>query len=458
MVRQDRRLIEMSKEHLSALKTVNLLIATVAFLLVVCSSGKEASGQSLDFMRQQGRAMLSAIQVDIKRNYYDASFHGADIESRFNAADVKMKQAASINEILEIIANVVDSIEDSHTYFLPPSRTVRIEHGWQMQMIGDGCYVTAVQPGSNAEAAGLAPGDKILILEGTKITRANLLRLEYNVYLLGPRASMKMLIEKPDGNKKQMEVMAKVTEGKTLINLQTGMSSDTLNVIRDAQTEARLHRHRYYEIGDSHIIWKMPSFDLADRQVDAIIDKARGRKAVIIDLRGNGGGSEDTLLRLVGNFFDHDVKLGDLKRRKETKALISKTRGDRAFKGQLVVLVDSDSGSASELFARVIQIEKRGTVIGDHTAGKVMRAKYYDHVVGAGPVIPYGVSITDADIVMTDGKSLERAGVTPDELLIPTALDLATKLDPVLSRAAKIAGLDLSPDKAAALFPIEWRK
>ena len=73
--------------------------------------------------------MLSAIQVDIKRNYYDAAFHGAGIEARFNEADAKMKQAASINEILEIIANVVDSIEDSHTFFLPPSRTVRIEHG-----------------------------------------------------------------------------------------------------------------------------------------------------------------------------------------------------------------------------------------------------------------------------------------------------------------------------------------
>jgi len=448
----------MTYKNSSILRRLCLIIAASGCLLAMSQSNSAVRAQSLDFLRQQGRAMLSAIQVDIKRNYYDASFHGADIEARFGEADVKMKQAASINEILEIIATVVDSIEDSHTFFLPPSRTVRIEHGWQMQMIGDGCYVTAVQPGSNAEAVGLTPGDKILVLEGIRVTRANLLRLEYNVYLLGPRAGMKMLIERPNGNKKQMEVMAKVTEGKTLINLQTGMSSDTLNVIRDAQTEARLHRHRYYEIGDSHIIWKMPSFDLADRQVDAIIDKARDRKAVIIDLHGNSGGSEETLLRLIGNFFDHDVKIGDLKRRKETKALIAKTRGDRAFKGQLVVLVDSDSGSASELFARVVQIEKRGIVIGDRTAGKVMRARYYDHVVGAGPVIPYGVSITDADIIMTDGKSLERAGVTPDELLIPTASDLATKLDPVLSRAAKVAGLDLSPEKAGALFPVEWRK
>jgi C-terminal processing protease CtpA/Prc len=442
----------------SSFTRMSLLFTAAACLVIVSNSRSPVKAQSLDFLRQEGRAMLSAIQVDIKKNYYDPSFRGIDIDARFNEADVKIKQAASINEILEIIANVVDEIGDSHTFFLPPSRSVRIEHGWQMQMIGDNCYVTAVQPGSNAEAKGLAPGDKILVLEGYKVTRANLLQVQYVIYLLGPRPSTKMIVEKPGGKQQQLEVMAKVTAGKALINLEIGVGSDTSNIIREAQTEARLRRHRYYEFGDSHIIWKMPSFDLADKQVDGIVDKARNRKALIIDLRGNGGGSEETLLRLIGNCFDHDVKLGNLKRRKETKPLVAKTRGDRAFKGQLVVLVDSDSGSAAELFARVIQLEKRGTVIGDRTAGKVMRGKFYDHEVGAGPVIPYGVSITDADIVMTDGKSLERFGVTPEELMLPTAADLAAQLDPVLSRAAQIAGLNITAEKAGALFPIEWRK
>jgi C-terminal processing protease CtpA/Prc len=442
----------------SSFTRMSLLLTAAACLVMSSNSRSPAEPQSLDFLRQEGRAMLSAIQVDIKKNYYDPSFRGIDIDVRFNEAGVKMKQAASINEILEIIANVVDQIDDSHTFFLPPSRSVRIEHGWHMQMIGDNCYVTAVQPGSNAEAKGLAPGDRILVLEGSKVTRATLLRLQYFIYLLGPRPSIKLIVEKPSGKRQQLEVMARVTEGKTLINLQTGVGSDTTNIIREAQMEARLRRHRYYEIGESHLIWKMPSFDLAERQVDAIVDKARNRKALIIDLRGNGGGSEETLLRLIGNCFDHDVKVGDLKRRKETKPLVAKTRGDRAFKGQLVVLVDSDSGSAAELFARVVQLEKRGSVIGDRTAGKVMRSKFYDHEVGAGPVIPYGVSVTDADIVMTDGKSLERLGVAPEELILPTAADLAAQLDPVLSRAAQLTGLDITSERAGKLFPVEWRK
>jgi carboxyl-terminal processing protease len=201
----------------------------------------------------------------------------------------------------------------------------------------------------------------------------------------------------------------------------------------------------------------MPEFDLEETQIKELIDKARKRKALILDLRGNSGGSEKVLLSLLGNLFDHDVKVGELKRRSESKPLIAKTRGVNAFTGKVVVLVDSDSASASEIFARVMQQEKRGVVIGDRSAGLVMRGKSYDHQFGQDLLFYYGMVVTDADLIDPDGNSLEHVGVAPDELMLPTADDLAAGRDPVLAHAAKIAGLALTPEKAGAMFPIEWR-
>ena len=152
------------------------------------------------------------------------------------------------------------------------------------------------------------------------------------------------------------------------------------------------------------------------------------------------------------------MKIGDLKRRKETKPLIAKTRGDQVFTGKVVVLVDGESGSAAELFARVVQLEKRGTVIGDRSAGAVMRAREFPHTLGVDTIVPYGVSITDADIIMSDGKSLEHLGVTPDEIKVPTASDLAAGRDPVLAYAASLLGTSITADKAGTFFPLEWRK
>ena len=59
---------------------------------------------------------------------------------------------------------------------------------------------------------------------------------------------------------------------------------------------------------------------------------------------------------------------------------------------------------------------------------------------------------------MGDGKSLEKIGVTPDEIILPSAGDLVSRRDPVMARAADLVGVKLEADKAGALFPIEWRK
>lgn len=431
-----------------------IFLTSITFVIPVHS---QPGPSTLD--RDRGHVMLNVIKEDLKKNYYDPAYHGMDVDARFKAADEKIKQATSLGQIFGIIAQALLELNDSHTFFVPPGRSYRTEYGWQMQIIGDKCYVVAVQPGSDAEAKGLKEGDEVYSVGGYAPTRETIWKLQYMFRTLRPQPGMRLVIIKPDGKEQQVDVMAKVHQGKRVMDLTGGGGgADLWDLVRESENENRLHRHRYAEKGEDLFIWKMPEFDMPKEKVDDFVGKFRKRKGLILDLRGNHGGYEETLLRLVGNVFDHDVKVGELKRRKETKASIAKTRGENIFSGKLVVLIDSESGSAAELFARVVQLEKRGIVVGDRSAGAVMRAKAYDHELGVDTIVPYGVSITDADIVMSDGKSLESVGVTPDEIRLPTAADLAARRDPVLAYAASLFGVIISPEQAGELFPLEWHK
>ena len=83
------------------------------------------------------RIVLGNIKEDLKKNYYDPTYHGMDLDARFKAADETMRQATSLGQILGIIAQVILDLNDSHTFFLPPGRSYRTDYGWRMRIIGD---------------------------------------------------------------------------------------------------------------------------------------------------------------------------------------------------------------------------------------------------------------------------------------------------------------------------------
>lgn len=435
------------KKHITPMLTA-LVCLTVLFSTATVVVRAQEKVQDKD--RDRGQTMLRRIKDQLKKNYYDPEIRGMDVEARFKTAEEKIKTATSVGQIFGTIAQVLIELDDSHTFFIPPSRAYTTDYGWSMQMIGDRCFVSAVDKGSDAEAKGVKPGDEVIEAGGYKIDRTNLWKFNYLYDTLRPQQFVRTVLRSPNGEPRELQLLAKQKEGKRMINLTN--YNEWMDLVRKSEREADLGRDRYKSFGDQLLIWKMNEFDLTDSQVDDAMDKVRKHQALILDLRGNGGGWVTTITRMLGNLIDHDVKVGDSVSRKETKPLMAKTRGDKAFKGKLIILVDSRSASASEVLSRTIQLEKRGTIVGDKTAGAVMASRMHMDEVGLDVVIFYGVSVTVSDLIMPDGKSLEHIGVTPDEVRLPTPEDLAADRDVVLSYAASLLGVTLDPAEAGKLF------
>jgi carboxyl-terminal processing protease len=433
-----------------------LLCRLVVLLSVTFLCSLVAASQTLSKSdREGGKIMLRNVRDSIKKNYYDTEFHGIDIDGTFKAAEASMDQATSNGQLFGIIEKAILSLKDTHTFFLPPPHVMRVSYDWQIQMIGDHCYVLAVKPGTDAEKQGLKPGDILHVVDGYKLTRDNFWNFNYLYNALQPQQQLNVVVQGPEEQPRRIIYKPTTRQGSKILDLTSAIASG--DYIREQEDEDRLYEHQLKSFGHELMIWKMPAFDLTVGRVNEIMDKVNKYKTLVIDLRGNSGGYVETLLQVVGNLFDHDVKIGDRTKRKDLKAVIAKTRGHNTYEGQLVLLVDNGSASAAELLARVIQIEKKGIVIGDVTAGAVMESRRFQFTLGEGSLVFYGASITDADIVMTDGKSLEHVGVTPDKLMLPTGAAMREQADPVLSYAASLAGVKLDPKEAGALFPVRWK-
>jgi carboxyl-terminal processing protease len=402
--------------------------------------------------RDLAQGMLQVIANEVRKHYYDPKLHGVNWDAKVAEQKQKIDKADSMGMALSKIAGLLDNLNDSHTFFLPPQRTNRYDYGWQYQMVGERCFVTRVRPKSDAEAKGVKPGDEILALDGYVPNRDNLWKMQYVYAVLRKQPKVELDLQDPAGKQRQVDVAARIHQGKALMDL-TG--SDIFDVLRRQEDDEHLVRARYAELGDQLMVLKLPEFVFSTAEADTMIKRARKYPAMIVDLRGNPGGNVEALKYLVGGMFDKEVKIADRVGRKETKPEIAKP-SHSPFSGKLVVLVDARSASAAELFARIVQLEKRGVVIGDHTSGSVMESKHYLEKMGFETVIFYGASITEWNLVMADGKSLEHTGVTPDEIALPSAKDLANGSDPVMTRAAELLGVKLSADQAGKLFPYEW--
>jgi len=422
--------------------------------LFLCLSANFTTGQAISpskakLNRERGVEILSRIKEIIKDEYYDPKFHGLDLDKHFNAASARIKELDTAPQILTVIAQVLLDFNDSHTVYLPPPRINEVEYGFSMQMMGNACRVVEVKHGGNAEAQGLKVGESISDVSGYSPRRNSLWALTYLLYRLDPQPEVRLSVIGIDGRTRQVLIPARLVTPE-----ERKRESNRRKNMEEQRPELKFKPYKCQELNADLIACKLYTFLVETSVIDKMMKEVEEHEKVILDLRGNGGGYVQTEMQLTGYFFDHDVKIGNEIGRKKSVERIAKSRKTKAFKGKLVVLIDSRSASASEIFARVIQIEKRGQVVGDASAGAVMTSLLYslDTIHGYRETFYGGMNLTVGDLVMSDGHTLEGTGVVPDIRSVPNGPNLAERSDPTLAFAASLFGARLSKEEAGKFY------
>jgi C-terminal processing protease CtpA/Prc len=384
--------------------------------------------------RDMMKNVCKQVSSELQSKFYDPEMKGLDWKGLTQQAQDKIQSAKSLGEMMTAVHQLVLKLGDSHTAFLPPGRNVRYKFGYGAKAFGDDFIVFALKTNGAAEKAGLRIGDRIVAVNKFNPTRRSYDDMMFYFRIIRNSSAEDLTIQRGedapfvlhiDGEKKLEAVHKDDREDDALWDL-----------IREFGKGSIWHTNKFGDgIGYAQIrYFKFEGSDF----MSGVVDMSEPSKAIILDFRSNGGGEENALKEFAGMFEDSEQVMANVVGRKKTEPMVIKPRRPH-YKQPLFILVDSDTGSAAEMFARHFQLSKRAIIIGDKTAGAVTAAKTFYEEMGVDSVVSYAVYIGTGKVVFPDGSVLEKVGVTPDVPCIPTAKDVAEERDPCLSLAVQMA-------------------
>jgi len=177
-------------------------------------------------------------------------------------------------------------------------------------------------------------------------------------------------------------------------------------------------------------------------EVLSALDALKDTPGLVIDLRGNPGGSAHAVNLMLDRFFPHRTELGTVMTRTgqpvslffgavEIIKLKNSVSGDTdAYKDPVVILVNSGSASASELFSSNMQDTGRAAIVGQPSCGCLLGFLGYARVPGGADLAYSGVGFR-----LPNGKRIEGEGVIPDVPVPLTTHDLQLNRDRALEEA-----------------------
>ena len=350
------------------------------------------------------------------------------LAKRYRYAIKRLKQSES-EDVFQIVMNSFARVVEPHTSYLSPRNAERFQMEMNLSLEGIGAVLRAeedytviqsvVSGGPADKSKELKPKDRIVGVSQDE---------EDFVDVIGWRLDdVVELIKGPKGSKVRLQVLGADSEDDSSIKV-VAIVRDTIK-LEDRAAKSEVYFEKEGEVNTKKLgVITIPSFyNQLSRDVKLEIAKLKDEnvEGIIIDLRGNGGGSLTEATLLTGLFIDKGpvVQVRDSVNRVQVN---SDKDGISFYDGPLTVMVDRYSASASEIFSAAIQDYGRGVIVGEHTFGKGTVQQHR----GLGRVYdlyekPFGsIQFTIAKFYRIDGGSTQHRGVLPD-IEFPSAIDPA---------------------------------
>lgn len=299
------------------------------------------------------------------------------------------------------ISGYVSGLGDEYTEYIPASEMEKFTENIKGSFVGIGIYMVADEkndqiivyypiPNSPADKAGIKSGDIIKSVDGVEYG--------YNDFdiiaskIKGEEGTEVTLVIERDGK----EMTFKIKREKIDLN---PITSKIINK----------------NIG----YIKLPSFDEGSsgdfkEKVDDLV--SQGATSLIIDLRNNGGGIVDESTTIANYFLDKGKTIMTTKD-KDGNEEVTKAEKDKEYSMPIVVLVNENSASASEILTGALKDNERATIVGDTTYGKGVIQTVLTLSDGSG------LKITTAEYFTPSGTEIHKKGITPDvEVKLPDSV------------------------------------
>lgn len=413
---------------------------TAAVTLVLPGVSRTVSEKSANATFENSpKAVLDEAWQIVNREYVDANFNQVDWQ--VIRQELLSQNYTSHDEAYLALKNALERLGDPYTRFMNPKQFEALTNQTSGELSGVGMQleqdeatqvITVVKPMENSPAirAGIQPRDQILEIDGKSTTGMT----------VGQAAEM---------------IRGAVGTQVTLRISRPGTDPFDLTLTR-ARIELEAVRYSLKEEGQTRVGYiRLQEFSAhAGEQMERAIQELQRQQAegFVLDLRGNPGGLLRISIDIARMWLNDGAIVSTVDRNGESQEMRA-TRTSITDK-PLVVLVDGDSASASEILAGALKDNQRATIMGTQTFGKALVQSV--HALGDGS----GLAVTIAHYYTPNGTDISKKGVTPD---IPIELSegekrnlatqpnlLATEQDPYYSRAINLLQTAISARPVAA--------